>query len=156
MTSVGIRLTAVSLLICAVTMRDGPAAADPADPSGEVARTWNGLALDTIRATNGSDAQAARLYAMLNVAMYDAVNGIVSRHGSSERGSALVPPDGAPRNGHLVAAAAAAAHTVLVGLYPARASIYDAELAAELTALGSGRPVATGVAWGEEVGAAVL
>jgi len=155
MTRVAVRFAAVPFVMCALTMRDAPATGNSSEPSGEVVRTWNALALDTIRATNGIDAQAARLYAMLNVAIYDAVNGTVS-HGSPERDSALVPADGAPRNGHRVAAAAAAAHAVLVGLYPARASIYDAELAADLAALGSGRSVSSGGAWGQRVGAAVL
>ena len=150
------RFVAVAFLLCTIAMSGTSANAHAADPSGDVVRTWNGMALDTIRATNGIDAQASRLYAMLNVAIYDAVNGIASRTGSFDRASALVPPDGAPNRGNQVAAAAAAAHAVLVGLYPARASLYDAELASEQAALGSGPHVSAGTAWGERVGAAVL
>jgi hypothetical protein len=36
--------------------------------SGVVVREWNQLALDTVRVKLASDAQAARLYAMVNVA----------------------------------------------------------------------------------------
>jgi hypothetical protein len=73
-------------------------------------RTWNELALATVRTRSLSDAEAARLYAMVDVAVYDAVNGIVSERGRrSARGFALVPPAGAPRHGDLDAAASAAA-----------------------------------------------
>jgi hypothetical protein len=123
---------------------------------GDVVRTWNGIAQDTVRAENAIDAQAARLYAMVDVAMYDAVNGILSRRGSNDRAHALVPPQGAPAHGHPVAAAAAAAHAVLVGLYPDRTAIFDAQLATDLAALGPDSRVHAGRQWGEDVGAAVL
>src|SRR6058998_2034678 len=56
-------------------------------------REWNQLALKTVRVKITSDARAARLYAMVDVAMYDAVNGIVSQLGAHNgRGYALVPP----------------------------------------------------------------
>jgi hypothetical protein len=106
--------------------------------SGTVVRNWNQLALDSAN-KNASDAQAARLYAMVNVAIYDAVNGIASRHGSTDRDHALVPPDGAQLR-NTIAAAASAAHAVLIGLYPDLAARFDAQLASDLSGLrGSGR-----------------
>src|SRR6185295_16520904 len=86
--------------------------------SSAVVGNWNQLALATARAKNASDAQAARLYAMVNVAIYDAVNGIESSRSAVDRDFARVPPNGAPPQGNLVAAAASAAHAVLIGLYP--------------------------------------
>src|SRR5262249_51915101 len=121
-----------------------------------VIRNWNQLALDTVRVKLASDAQAARLYAMVNVAIYDAVNGIASRHGARDRDHALVPPDGAPAEGDLVAAAASAAHAVLIGLYPDLASRFDAQLATDLSGLSGTGPVEAGQSWGEHVGAQVL
>src|SRR5215216_4591824 len=53
--------------------------------SQEVVGTWNDLALDAVRVTRASDADAARTYAILNVAIYDAVNGIVSAAGPRKR-----------------------------------------------------------------------
>lgn len=150
---------AVSIACLALTASAPAARADRDDDprlTGDVVRTWNGLAQATVRAESAIDAQAARLYAMVDVAMYDAVNGILSRRGSRDRDHALVPPQGAPAHGHPVAAAAAAAHAVLVGLYPARAATFDAQLAADLAALGPGSHVQAGREWGEEVGAAVL
>jgi len=124
--------------------------------SGVVVRNWNQLALNTARVKSSSDAQAARLYAMVNVAIYDAVNGIVSRRGSFDRDQALVPADGAPAQGDLVAAAASAAHAVMTGLYPDLASQFDAQLASDLSGLDGTGPVTAGQAWGEQVGAQVL
>lgn len=113
-------------------------------------RSWNELALTAVRASRATDADAARLYAMVNVAMYDAVNGI-----ARTRAPALVPGRG-PRDGDEQAAAVAAAHAVLVRLDAPRAGDYDARLAADLARLGDGRSVTSGVAWGRHVGELVV
>lgn len=122
-------------------------------------QTWNGQALDTVRLKRAIDSEAARTSAMVNVAMYDAVNGILSRGPLGlviGRDPALVAPAGAPVIGDLSAAAAAAAHTVLVALYPDQQARFDAQLAADLDAL-AGRPgVNAGKTWGQTVGAAVV
>src|SRR6185295_6455993 len=105
--------------------------------AGNVIRSWNQVALQTARVKSLNDALAARTYAMVNVAMYDAVNGILSKHGSDDRDHALIPPTGAPPNGNPIAAAAAAAHAVLHGLFPDQAPLYDAQLSTSLAGLGS-------------------
>ena len=127
--------------------------ADPPAPPLDPVRTWNGLALDAVRATRASDAQAARLFAMVNVAMYDAVNGVASRHGHArDREQALVPGAGAPPQGDPFAAAAASAHAVLTGEFPDQAARYDAQLQADLAMLGPGGRATSGRQWGAEVG----
>src|SRR5438874_3781030 len=105
------------------------------------------MGLNTARVKSLSDAQASRLYAMVNVAIYDAVNGIASRRGSLDRDHALVPPNGAPPQADPVAAAATAAHAVLSGLYPDMASQFDAQLATDLAGLGRTGPVSAGQTW---------
>jgi len=150
-----ITLTAL-LLTLAVGVPDGAATFFH---SGDVIRTWNEVAQDTARAKALSDAKAARVYAMVNVAMYDAVNGISSKLTLIDREHALVPPTGAPALGHPVAAAAAAAHAVLIGLFggdPVLAALYNAQLATDLAALGSSPRVAAGQTWGANVGGQVL
>ena len=114
---------------------------------------WNGLALTAVRLLRASDADAARLYAMVNVAIYDAVNGVEDQH--SAREPALVPGPG-PRQADPRAAAVAAAHAVLVGLDGARAADYDRQLAADLDRLRPGGRRDAGVAWGDSVGQRVL
>ncbi|GIE30649.1 haloperoxidase [Actinoplanes italicus] len=125
-----------------------PARANPAEPDIGAVASWNGLALDAVRLTRATDADAARLYAMVNVAIYDAVNGI-----SGTREPALVAERG-PRHANPQAAAVAAAHAVLVRADAARSAGYDAELAAGLTLLHHG--VDSGAAWGAHVGTAVF
>ena len=116
---------------------------------------WNLLALDAVRTGLLSDAQAARLYAMVNVAMYDAVNGIVSKTGIPRK-PALVGIAAAPQNGDPSAAASAAACAVLSQLRPALAPVYQAKLAADLAAIPDGSAETDGVAWGTSVGNQVV
>jgi hypothetical protein len=145
-------LVAMALLAASVFWAHDAAATRPG-PAGDAVRTWNDLALATARATNASDAQAARLYAMVNVAIYDAVNALAQ--GPDRRMSALVAPVN-NANGDPVAAAAGAAHDVLVGLYPDRASTFDAQLESDLAGVGDGAQARHGRDWGGEVAAAVL
>jgi len=113
-------------------------------------RAWNELALTTVRTLRLSDAQAARLYAMVNVAMYDAVNGILIRRGKPEsRHQALVAADTAPPYANPAVAAAAAAHAVLAGEQPSLVAVYDEQLARDLSFGHNGRE------WGAWVGAQV-
>jgi hypothetical protein len=92
---------------------------------------------------------------MLNVAMYDAVNGIVGGHGEPARGYALVTERG-PRGGDPFAATVAAAHAVLVLLDPVRAATYDAQRDADLARVRPGHRRAVGARWGDEVGRRVV
>lgn len=148
------RALVVAVLLLSMILAASDAVAD-LSLSGDVIRTWNEVAFGTARVKNLSDALAARAYAMVNVAMYDAVNGIQSKLSLIDRDYALVPPTGAPPPGHPIAAAAAA-HAVLFGLFPDQAPVYDTQLSADLAALGSGFRVSQGQAWGAQVGAAVL
>lgn len=148
------RVFAVAVLGLGMLWASPQAVAD--QNSGAIVRTWNEVALNTARVKNASDAQAARLYAMVHVAIYDAVNGIASKNGFIDRKHALVPPSGAPVNGHPVAAAAAAAHAVLTGVYPDQAAVFDAQLAADLAPLSPPSSVLAGKAWGAAVGLDVV
>ncbi|WP_439379614.1 vanadium-dependent haloperoxidase [Amycolatopsis lexingtonensis] len=125
-----------------------PAAAEPRLDS---VRVWNELALTAVRATRATDADAARTYALLNVALYDAVNGLAG----PARAAALIPGPG-PRGADPRAAAVAAAHTVLVRLDPDRTAGYDTRLQADLASLRPGHQRDAGVSWGREVAQRVL
>ncbi|GIE76655.1 hypothetical protein Aph02nite_26050 [Actinoplanes philippinensis] len=115
-----------------------PAAqATASEPDLHVVSGWNALALDAARLTRASDADAARLYALVNVAIYDAVNGIGGTHAP-----ALITERG-PRHADPQAAAAAAAHAVLVRADAVRVPLYDTRLAADLAALRRGPASAT-------------
>jgi hypothetical protein len=117
---------------------------------------WNELALDAVRAAPAlTDTQAARLYAMVNVAMYDAVNGIETRNGG-RRAQALVSSSRAPRGASLSAAASAAARAVLTSLRPDLAATYQAQHDADIAALRRGSATTEGAAWGAKVGREVV
>jgi hypothetical protein len=150
------RVLSIAGLSLAVLLASPNAGATGDGPSGDIIRTWNEVALNTARVKNASDAHAARLYAMVHVAMYDAVNGIYSKRGFIDRKHALVPPTGAPAFGNPIAAAAAAAHAVLMGVYPDQGAVYDAQLAADLAALQYPSLVLLGRLWGANVGSDVL
>ena len=122
---------------------------------------WNETALDAIRTARAGAAPAARLYAMVNVAMYDAVNGIKKNRHSCGAGYdyALVPPNSsAPVKASEEAAAAAAAYEVLTALYPAGSADYATQLADDLDDLGGlgNSKVADGYDWGVFVGQEVV
>lgn len=69
---------------------------------------------------------------MVNVAIYDAVNGVDVARNVSDREAALVDPAGAPAFASKRAAASAAAHAVLSALHPSLADAYDDQLTADL------------------------
>ncbi|MDT7788576.1 MAG: hypothetical protein QOF58_6995, partial [Pseudonocardiales bacterium] len=117
------------IVVAVVLSLAGAALSAPADaePKLDSVRVWNELALAAVRATRATDADAARTYAMLNVAIYDAVNGLTS----PARAHALIPGPG-PRGADSRAAAVAAAHGVLVRLDPDRAAGYDTRLRTDL------------------------
>jgi hypothetical protein len=82
---------------------------------------------------------------MVHAAMHDAVNGAVPVYETSI--SRLSDRNADPR-----AAAAAAAHRVLVSLFPSNASAFDLQLAASLAAIPDGPAEEAGVALGFAVG----
>jgi membrane-associated phospholipid phosphatase len=129
-----------------------PAQGVPGQVRIDAVREWNGLALNAVRLTRASDSDSARVYAMLNVALYDTVNGLA---GARQRTHAVVPESG-PAGADVQAAGVAAAHSVLSTLDPDRAGVYDSHLSADLAQLRPGRPRDLGVAWGQHVGQAVV
>ncbi|MBL8219617.1 MAG: vanadium-dependent haloperoxidase [Bryobacterales bacterium] len=124
--------------------------------SGEVVTRWVEHTLQTVRHRNVPTPEAGRIYAMVTVAIYDAVNGIQVARGGG-RTHALVPSQGAPYNGQPEIAAAGAAHTVLSALVPELQDAHNAELAVQLATY-RGRPavVEAGRRWGEQVGRQVI
>jgi hypothetical protein len=94
---------------------------------------WNQLLQDTIVATPTPPFLQTRSFAMLHVAIFDAINSIEN---SYTRYHAKVA---ASRGASTDAAAAQAAHDVLVVLFPASTSTYDAALAETLATIEPGR-----------------
>ncbi|ANN17477.1 PA-phosphatase [Amycolatopsis orientalis] len=136
----------IVLALVLILVGAGSSAPAAAEPRSDIVRVWNEFALAAVRATRATDADAARTYAMLNVAVYDAVNGLTG----PARAHALIPGPG-PRGADPQAAAVAAAHAVLVRLDPDRTAGYDTRLQADLAGLRPGHRRDAGVRWGREV-----
>jgi hypothetical protein len=111
-----------------------------------VVRDWN----DTARSQAFANPVAlARILAIMHAAQHDAVNGAQPRY---ETYAATLHDRGADAE----AAAAAAAHEVLVAFFPANETALDERLAASLSTVPDGRAEAAGVALGRAVGDVVL
>ena len=110
---------------------------------GNLVIAWNAAALQAIRTDGTSPPVAARNLAMVQVAVFNAVNAIDPMY--QEYHASMTPPTGASPD----AAAAQAAHDVLTYLYPKQSSTFDAELAASLAGLHPGRSRAAGIAVGQ-------
>ena len=113
---------------------------------------WNQVLLSIVNTPGAQPAniQPTRNFAILHAAIYDAVNSIDRTH------EPYLITVRAPRDASETAAADAAAHTALVGLYPAQQSIVDADYAAELAKVPDGPAKDKGVRVGEQVAADLL
>ena len=109
----------------------------------EAVLEWNRVLQVTVASTPTPTVFFTRPYAMTSVAVFDAVNSIDNRYRPY-----LVSVDAAP-GASRAAAAAQAAHDVLVALYPGQRAALDAALSSTL----SGLPQAAATA-GAAVGAA--
>jgi len=119
---------------------------------GNVVVDWNHTMLAAFATANVPPPAANRLGAIVQSAVFDAVNGIERRF-TPIHVSPAAPDDASPN-----VAAASAAHEALVKLFPAQAASLDAALAASLRSLGDeedSEGVAAGVAWGKTVGDAI-
>jgi len=114
---------------------------------------WNRALLVIVRTPGAQPATVhpTRSFAIMHAAIYDAVNGI-----DRTRRPYLVPLSGVPRNASQDAAAAAAAHQILVALYPAFKATLDAQLQQSLAQIPDGNDKAEGVRIGQAVADRIL
>jgi membrane-associated phospholipid phosphatase len=115
-----------------------------------VINDWCATMLQTIRTDRTAPPIASRAMAMTMVAAYDAVAALQPSYEPYH-----VTAQG-PAGASAEAAAAQAAHDVLVALFPAQAATLDDALATSLAAVPAGTAKSDGIAWGAEVAAAIL
>jgi membrane-associated phospholipid phosphatase len=122
------------------------------DESGQPVIDWNEILLSIVNTPGAQPAniQPTRNFAIVHAAIYDAVTAIDRTH------EPYVIDIRAPRGASATAAADAAAHTALVGLYPAQQSVLDADYASELATVADGPTKDEGVKIGEEVANGLL
>jgi hypothetical protein len=113
----------------------------------DVVTDWNQTALKAANVAGFGGPPETRLLAMVNAAMYDAVNSVDRRH------EVYAVDVQAPPGASMEAAGASAAHAILTRALPVQKSIFDAALAASLVPIADGPSRAAGIAVGEQVGA---
>lgn len=111
----------------------------------DAAVDWNHNMLQAFAIANVPPPAANRLGAIVQSAVFDAVNGIERRY-TPIHVEPAAPADASPN-----AAAASAAHEALVKLFPTQAPALDAELEASLQDVGD-----PGVGWGKAVADEIL
>jgi len=126
---------------------------EPAAPSFNPVLQWNAILLAIVRTPGAQPAtnHATRSFALMHAAIYDAVNAIARTHEPY-----LVRLTGARRHASQEAAGAAAAHEVLLALYPAFQTALDAELQQSLTQIPAGKERAEGILIGQAVADRIL
>ena len=142
-------LQLVAAFCLGVTLQVLPASATAQDTNPAVVIEWNEIALSTAPASAGP--MVVRYYTIMHIAMFDAVNSIQRRYTPFH--SDVPASSGASSE----AAAAQAAHDVLVALIPGAGpkATFDAALNARLATIPKGR-AAQGVAIGKAAAARVL
>ena len=139
-TTGAVALLASALAFCTLVV---PASADAVSD-------WAAKANAVATEQRESPRSRARTLAIVNVAMFEAINAV-------ERGD--TPHNlkiSADRNTSIEAAAASAAHDVLVALHPDRASDLCLALAASLAGIANDVPKARGYLLGKDAAAAIL
>ena len=118
--------------------------------SADAISDWAARANAVVTEQRESPRSRARTLAIVNVAMFEAINAV-------ERGDTPHKLNiSAERSTSIEAAAAAAAHDVLVALYPDRAPDLSPALAASLAGIPDNLPKARGYALGKNAAAATL
>src|SRR6267378_7996770 len=114
---------------------------------------WNRALLVIVRTPGAQSATVhpTRSFAIMHAAIYDAVNAIDRKHRPY-----LVRLSGVPRDASQEAAAAAAAHEVLVALYPGFKTALDAELQQSLAHIPDGNDKVEGIRIGQTVADRIL
>jgi hypothetical protein len=117
--------------------------------AGDVVLQWNEIANAEVRGLM-APARQNRMLAMVHCAVFDAVNSVQGGY------RPYLVKVGTPRWTSAEAAAAVAAHDVLVALLPTRQANLDAALVTSLAAIPDGRAETAGVTLGRTVAAAML
>jgi membrane-associated phospholipid phosphatase len=137
------------------------ALAAPRAAAADVVTDWNRTMVDALLVSQTPPQPATRVGAIVQTSVYDAVNGISRRYTQFHPEVIGARP---PREASAQAAAAGAAYTALVALFPALKATFDARLAETLARLSDdddhddddGGDVARGLAWGQTVANAIL
>src|SRR6185436_11363833 len=121
----------------------------PSPSSPNEAIVWNEVMLQAIAASGSGPPFATRAMAIESLAVFNAVNAI---EGTPGYHSSLTAPHGASA----AAAAAKAAHDVLVNIFPSQSAKFDTQLASSLGAIADGKSETDGIAVGAQAAASMI
>lgn len=124
----------------------GPGPSAGSRPDGSVIWEWNATAMDVLTPSGRPLLTQPFVVTAMHVAMYDAVMAI------EEHAEPFATVVTAPLGASSEAAAATAAHRVLVGFLPEHAAVFDSALAESLAGVSDGPAETAGVAVGEAAG----
>src|SRR5262249_13109014 len=113
---------------------------------GDVIRAWNQIAVSQ---PFGNAVRLSRVLAIVHAAQHDAINGVEPRY------ARYVSPFSNP-SADIEAAAAAAAHSALLALFPDNQAVLDAELERSLAGIAEGPSKSAGVELGRAAAVAVV
>ena len=127
----------------------------PGVASADVVTDWNRTMVETLEVDKTPPPPSARVGAIVQSAVWDAVNGIAHRY------TPIHVLSDAPRGASRVAAAAGAAHEALATLFPAQQATLDQRLADTIAQIADGskgddRSIAEGLQWGKTVADEIL
>jgi membrane-associated phospholipid phosphatase len=131
----------------------------PGTASADVVTDWNKTLVDALLVAHTAPQPGTRIGAIVQTSVFDAVNGIRRRYQQFHPEVLTTSP---PLGASAPAAAAGAAYTALVALFPGQTATFDAQLAATLATLsddedgGTSMAVARGLDWGATVAHAIL
>src|SRR5947209_11278549 len=145
-------LLTVALLCASLSLQgtgSAHASSDARQPDQVI--QWNRTLLQILQTPGAQPASVhpTRSMAIVHLAIYDAVNAIRGGH-------APYLVSHAPRSAAPEAAAAAAAHTALLSLFPNQQSVIDAKFQDSLSQIGGGAHVREGIRVGKEAANAIL
>jgi hypothetical protein len=132
-----------TFLLCGAVLVPAPALAD-------AVTDWNVTAVEIVVASEQPPPQAVRMMAIVQTAVYEAVNAVTRRYPTS-----LVKLDAAP-GASVDAAVAAANRATLSALAPSQQASIDGAYRAALAGIAEGAAKTHGIAVGEQAAAAIL
>ncbi|MDQ4134245.1 MAG: vanadium-dependent haloperoxidase [Actinomycetota bacterium] len=145
-------MTALAVILVASALATlGAPRAQAGPPSGDVVVDWNRTALNAIVSAGHPGPVQILDLAIVHAAIYDAVNSVDGRH--SPYAIKVVP---APPSASQQAAAATAAHRVLLNLFPAQQGSLDAAYQQSMGEVPDGQAEDDGVSVGEQAAAGIL
>lgn len=141
----------------ATQMRMAQRPKPPLAPTASIVRRWNNITLNANAADHGAaivehpgPLRTARAFAMVHIAIADAVHAIIGGHSSYTRIGQ------APRGTSMTAAVAQAAHDTLAALYTSQQADFGTYLQEDLDKLPHSRAKSDGITLGKRAAAAIL